>query len=202
MSLEQIITEYGYWAIFLGTFLEGETILIIGGFFAHSGHLVLPFVILLAFAGTFLGDQLFFYLGRIRGMVVVERRPSWQAKATKVFRLLHNHQVPVIIGFRFLYGIRVVTPFILGASGIKPARFFLLNLLGAASWALSIGLLGYFLGQTIELLLEELKRYELLVFCLIIATGSLVWVSYLWRQHQKKKDVNSALREEKSERGN
>lgn len=35
MSLEELISTYGYAAGGIGTFLEGETILILGGFAAH-----------------------------------------------------------------------------------------------------------------------------------------------------------------------
>lgn len=59
MSLESLVTSYGYPAVLVGTFLEGETILVLAGFLAHRGYLDLPLVILTAFLGTFTGDQLF-----------------------------------------------------------------------------------------------------------------------------------------------
>ena len=65
---ENWVTHFGYMAILIGTFLEGETILVLGGFLAHRGYLHLPWVIASAFAGTFAGDQLYFYLGRFKGM--------------------------------------------------------------------------------------------------------------------------------------
>ena len=37
--LEQILATYGYPALLIGTFLEGETILVLGGFLAHAGYL-------------------------------------------------------------------------------------------------------------------------------------------------------------------
>jgi len=40
MNLESIIEAYGYAAILVGTFLEGETILILGGFVAHGRNLL------------------------------------------------------------------------------------------------------------------------------------------------------------------
>ena len=58
MSLQQLITDYGYLAILMGTFLEGETILILGGFASHRGYLELPWVVVSAFIGTLAGDQL------------------------------------------------------------------------------------------------------------------------------------------------
>ena len=51
MDLQSIIENYGYAAILIGTFLEGETILVLAGLAAHQGYLVLTWVILAAFAG-------------------------------------------------------------------------------------------------------------------------------------------------------
>lgn len=75
MDFHQLIIDYGYLALFIGTFLEGETILVIAGFLAHSGYLELHWVILSAFLGTFAGDQTFFYLGRFKGIAFLEKRP-------------------------------------------------------------------------------------------------------------------------------
>jgi membrane protein DedA with SNARE-associated domain len=58
---ENVIIQFGYPAILVGTFLEGETILVIAGMAAHRGYLDLPVVIGAAFIGTLFGDQLFFF---------------------------------------------------------------------------------------------------------------------------------------------
>ena len=39
MTLTALIASYGYYALFVGTFLEGETVLIAAGFAAHRGIL-------------------------------------------------------------------------------------------------------------------------------------------------------------------
>ena len=59
-TLEYLILTYGYAALLIGTFFEGETILIIGGLTAHLGYLQLPLVMVIAFIGSFSGDQVFF----------------------------------------------------------------------------------------------------------------------------------------------
>ena len=175
MSLEGFISTYGYSAIVVGTFLEGETILILGGFAAHRGYLHLPWVVLCAFLGTLLGDQLYFYVGRLKGNRLLENRPGWKSKADKVLPLLDRHQVWLILGFRFLYGIRTVTPFLIGASGVAPLRFLLLNSLGALVWATLIGVLGYMFGHTLEAVIGEFKRYELWVFGAVAVAGIIAW---------------------------
>jgi membrane protein DedA with SNARE-associated domain len=59
MSAETAISTYGYVAIAIGGFFEGETILVLAGFAAHRGHLHLPWVIVWGFLGTLCGDQLY-----------------------------------------------------------------------------------------------------------------------------------------------
>ncbi|PWB76383.1 MAG: DedA family protein [Holophagae bacterium] len=176
--IEHLISTYGYLAILVGTFLEGETILVIAGFAAHRGYLGLPQVIAAACAGTVAGDQLFFYLGRSRSQWLLRRRPSWKVPIERVRRMLDRHQLAVVLGFRFLYGVRTVTPFAIGMSGFPPLRFLILNLVGAATWAAVIGSLGYLFGHSLELVLGDLRRYELKIMLGLAVAGA---VAGLWR---------------------
>jgi membrane protein DedA with SNARE-associated domain len=186
MGFEQLITSYGYLALFFGTFFEGETVLILGGFLAHRGYLELPWVVIWAFLGTLAGDQLYFYIGRWKGVGFIDSRSRWKSKTARVFKLLHKYQTILIIGFRFFYGIRTVTPFIIGASGISPLRYMILNFIGAGLWAVAIGSLGYFFGQAAEHLIAEVKQYEIWFVVGMIALGSLVWLVY-WLLSRKEK---------------
>ena len=187
MSLQELISSYGYAAIGIGTFLEGETILILGGFAAHRGYLELPWVIVCAFFGTLFGDQLYFYIGRMKGKSAIEKRPKWKAKSEKVLILLDKHQVWLILGFRFLYGLRTVAPFLIGASNVSPLRFLVLNILGASLWAVIIGTLGYLFGQTLEIIVGDVKRYELLVFALLAGVGGVIWLVYFRKRPSTSK---------------
>ena len=173
--LEALVMTYGYAMIAAGTFLEGETVLVIGGYLAHAGYLELPWVIVSAFAGSFAGDQLYFFIGRRKGMALLEKRPRWQAKSERVRALLQRRQNSVIVGFRFLYGLRTVTPFLLGASGIAPGKFMLLNAVGAALWAIVVALAGYLLGHTVALFFAEAHRYALYGALGIALIAMAVW---------------------------
>jgi len=186
MPIEQLISAHGYVVILIGTFLEGETVLVVGGFLAHRGYLELPWVIAAAFMGTLAGDQLFFFLGRKKGLQYLSKRPTWQAKAGRVSGLLHKHQLWIILGFRFLYGFRTVTPFLIGSSGFAPVRFVVLNVIGAAVWAVVFGVLGYLLGPTFELFLKETKRYELRIVLVIIMVGVAFWLVHLFMERRNR----------------
>jgi membrane protein DedA with SNARE-associated domain len=185
MSLEELLASYGYVVLLLGTFLEGETVLVIAGFLAHRGYLELWLVIAVAFLGTFLGDQLFFYIGRLKGGDVLDRRPAWKAKSSRVLALLKQHQLWLILGFRFLYGLRTVTPFLIGLSGVAPFRFFLLNGIGALAWAIVVGVLGYFLGHAVEVVLGEVKRYELWIIALVALLGACIWLAQWFKRKRR-----------------
>lgn len=179
--LQSFVENYGYLAILIGTFFEGETILILGGLAAHLGYLQLPWVIVAAFAGSLVGDQLYFVLGRRHGQSWLGRRPHWQLRSERVLSLLERHQALLILGFRFLYGLRTVTPFVIGMSSVPARRFVVLNIIGALLWAIVVGLLGYLFGHTFELLIGELKHYEVELFTVVATVGGVVW-ALRWRQ--------------------
>ena len=186
MTLEYIIIAYGYWAILFGTFLEGETVLILGGFAAYQGYLKLPWVILAAFVGTLSGDQLFFYIGRKYGAKILARRPAWQVRVDRVKGLLERFQDYLILLFRFLYGLRILTPFGLGLSRVPRGRFFLLNTVGALLWAIAVGTGGFLFGQALEVLMGDLKRYEAVILGLVVLAGMAVWITHGYRRRRSK----------------
>lgn len=188
MSLEYLVSHYGYAAIVIGTFFEGETILVLGGLSAHSGYLNLQGVIASAFVGTFFGDQLFYHLGRIKGRRWLEKKQRWKTKTDKVNLLLNKHQILLIIGFRFIYGFRTITPIIIGVSGIPAIKFFIFNFFGALLWASMIGTLGYLFGESIRILVGDIKKYELALFISVAGIGFIVWLYSYWKRFSKIKN--------------
>lgn len=182
MTIETLIQTYGYPALFVGTVLEGETVLVMAGFAAHRGFLSLGWVMLVAFLGSFLGDQTWFYVGRLRARSFLLKRPAWQSRVDRVHRLLERHQILVVLGFRFMYGLRNVTPFVIGASGFRPGRFLFLNATGAAIWAVAGATVGYLFGQTVEVFIEQARKYELILFAMLAVGGMLLWVVGLLRR--------------------
>jgi len=194
MSLEELVQQYGYLAILIGTFLEGETIVIIAGVAAHMGLLELHWIILSALTGSFTGDQLYYYLGRHWGPKIIARRLSWQEGAQKVYRLLHRHQYFLILTFRFYYGLRNVTPFAVGSAHVPRLRFFTLNLIGAVIWAVTFAYAGYFFGQAMKLFIDDYHRYAMYVIggALVVAAAIWIVVTIRHRRSAKKHAVELA----------
>jgi membrane protein DedA with SNARE-associated domain len=177
----QLLQQYGYLAVLVGALLEGETILLIAGFASHRGYLDLGGVIAVAAAGGFLGDQGFFWLGRLRGNAVIVRWPKLQLHSRKVNALLERHHTWIIVGIRFMYGLRVAGPVLIGMSEVGALRFAVFNLIGAILWAVLIGGAGYLFGQALELALGNIRRYEELALAALVAVGILTWAYHRFR---------------------
>ena len=118
MNFEALLQDYGYYAILLGTFLEGETILILGGVAAQFGSLDLSLVMLSAFVGSSAGDQLYYFIGRWKGRTLLDAFPRWQPSADKVMYHIKKHQNLIMLSFRFFYGLRNATPFEIGRAHV------------------------------------------------------------------------------------
>jgi membrane protein DedA with SNARE-associated domain len=175
--IQDLIVTYGYLAVFVGTFLEGETLLLLAGFAAAEGYLNLPWVVVIAFAGAFSGDQFYYWLGRRYGRRLLERMPTryWR-RAMRVAGLLEKAQNSVMLGFRFVYGIRILTPVVISMTSISPRKFMIFNALGAAIWAIVIACGGYLFGAALELFLGNLKRFEYYIFALLLVVGFCAWL--------------------------
>ena len=132
-EIAQWIQQYGYVAVFVGTFFEGESVALLGGFIAHGELLDLKVVMLVSFIGSFLGDQTAFWLGRRYGSRWKPKSPMVQRRMAQAEDLLNRYQIPVLLGFRFVYGIRNATPFVAGSiTAIAWPRFVLLERCGCA----------------------------------------------------------------------
>ena len=177
-TISSLIDHYGYLAVFIGTLLEGETVLVLAGFAAQRGYLDLRIVIAVAFVGGFLGDQILFFVGRRYGSRIVARFPAITQRIAAVDALLSRYHAPLIFGIRFMYGLRIIGPMAFGMGRVSAGKFFLFNLLGAMVWAVLIAGAGFMFGQTLELMLTEIKQYELLAVGLIVLGGLLTWLAY------------------------
>lgn len=194
MSFEQfvhyLIENYGYLTILIWTFIEGETIVILAGMAVASGigNLELGWVIACAVTGSFCGDQLYYYLGRRYGPRIIAKRLSWQEGAERVYKHLHRHQYWLILTFRFYYGVRNVTPFVVGASQVPRLRFFVLNLIGAIVWATCFAGGGFLLGETLKRYMADYHRYAIYFLLTLMFAAFLFWLITILRFRQKAKE--------------
>lgn len=186
MDFETLLSEYGYIAVFVGTFLEGESSLLAAGFFAQQGFLQLPIVVLIAFFGSLTGQMFWFLLGRYQGAKLRVKFPKLEKQFAKAVRLLDRFGVKAIFVSQYVYGFRIPASIVFGLSGISLIRFFLCQAISCAGWSIIVATLGYTSGEAIERLLgrtEHLERYGLA----IVVIGILLF--YLYTRQREKKEL-------------
>lgn len=175
LDLPALIQSHGYLVLVIGCLLEGETLLALAGFAAHEGYLHLPTVIAVAAAAGFVGDQIFFWIGRRHGDWALARLPSVSTHVQRVHRLVERWGVLVVVLVRFAYGLRIAGPVIIGTSRFSAVQFAIYNALGAVLWATLIASLGWLFGRTIERLLGDIHRFELWALGLALV-AFVIWL--------------------------
>jgi membrane protein DedA with SNARE-associated domain len=175
--LQHFLQEFGYLALFLGTFFEGETVLVLAGFLAFRGYMDIKLVMAVAFLGSYAGDQLWYFLGRRHGRKLLARKPRWQTMGDRALDHIRRHPDLWVLSFRFVYGLRTVMPVAIGLSGYPPGRYLLLNGLGALIWSAALGMAAYHFGALLEGLLGNVKRYELWVLGALVVLGAALWIT-------------------------
>lgn len=145
--MQHALVEYGYGAVIVGCFLEGETVLLLAGVAAQLGYLALPQVVAAAAIGGFCSDETAFFVGRHFGPRLVGWSPRLATIQPAIRRKLQQHAIWVGFTVRFAIGLRTAVPVVVGASGLAPIRFALPNAAGAIAWAIAIGGAGYFFGR-------------------------------------------------------
>lgn len=186
--LEELVRDYGYWAIIIGTFFEGETIVIIGGLFAMQGTLSLPLVILSGLGGSFAGDQTWFWVGRHWGKKMVAKWPRLQGGVDRVTYHLDKHATVFILTFRFFYGLRNISPIAIALGGVSSRRYFFLNLIAAIIWAISFGGAGYLFGHALEATMGNLHNAQMQIYAVLGLIFGIVIVHQVIKAKMKKKD--------------
>ena len=186
MSPESLLEQFGYLAIFLGTFLEGEAILVAAGFFASRGYLDIWLVTLVAFAGAYVGHLFWFWLGRAYGIRLLDRFPSMKRHFGKGMRVFERYGAAAIIITQWLYGVRITCAVIIGMSKIGIVKFLIYEAVSCALWAAVITALGYYFGHILETVLgrvDHLEKYGLVII-LAIAVGFFLY--HRWKEKREE----------------
>ncbi len=155
---------WGYAIIGLATFLEnsvgagvvvpGETLVIVGGFYAWRGDLWLPAVAVVAVVGAVLGDNLGFWIGRRFGRGFLERHgrkvlvTPERLTAAEGYYAAHGGKT-VFLG-RFIPVVRSVGFIVAGAAHMRWRRFLVYDVAGAAIWGTLHSVIGFVLGKSYQ----------------------------------------------------
>ena len=154
-KIESLFDDYGYYLVFfgvlvensmfLGLFVPGALILLLGGLAAENGAINLWWVLALGIVATILGDTISYYIGRAGWTKALERTGMGEM-IEKVRGSMESHSAWIILAYHFAGYSRVVGPAAAGMFRIPYRRWAPFDYLGGTLWVLAFTMLGYVLG--------------------------------------------------------
>ena len=193
--LQSYFSRYGYWTIAFALLLEnagvpvpGETVLLFASFLAYSQHqLRLPYIILIGTLAAAGGDNIGYGLGRWGGRWLLERyRATFHIDRTTIDsgeRLFERYGPAAVFFARFIFGMRVIAGPLAGVLRMRWERFAIFNLLGAATWVVTVSLLGYTFGKHWDHLLPLFQRVNVVLAVLVALAVIGLWWKYRRRRN-------------------
>ncbi len=194
-SIIDVAQNVGYPALVLlvmaesgGLPLPGETALITAALLASNGRLEIVIVIVLAALAAIVGDNIGYLIGRRGGRWLLERPGPFLAHRQQVLAIgepfFARHGPKAVFFGRWILGLRTWASWLAGASHMRWRSFFVWNALGGIGWATTIGLLGYFVGRSVEHVITQFGLYGLGAVA-VVALGLFV----LHRLHRRGTDA-------------
>jgi membrane protein DedA with SNARE-associated domain len=158
-SLADVARDAGAPALFafiavetMGVPLPGEAALIAAGILASQGHLSIEWVIVAAAAGAIVGDNVGFFLGRRYGRRILESdRGPFAVHRKRLLAIaepfFERHGPKAVFLGRWISGLRITAAWLAGSARMRWPKFTFYNAAGGICWALSVGLVAYYLGH-------------------------------------------------------
>lgn len=188
-----LMKEYGYIILFAWSILEGEMGLIMGGLLCHTGDMWLPIAIFVAGLGGFVGDQIYFYIGRYNKAYVHKKFRGQRRKFALAHLLLKKHGWPIIFVQRYMYGMRTIIPISIGLTRYSAKMFAFINIISAWCWAAITIVPVWYFGEEILKVLEWLKSHWYLALPIAaIFGGSII---YYFNKATKKAEARKSIKD-------
>jgi len=183
LSIEALVARYGLLAIGVGAGIEGEAAVVAGGLLAHQGLFPLGGAMAAAVLGSFAADQGWFAVGRRFREAHWVVRARGTAAFARALRALERHPVGFVFAFRFVYGLRTVSPIAIGTSAVPARLFLLVNAAAALVWGVLFSAIGYLFGGAFERVAGRLRPHGTTLWWIVaalVAAGAIG--AWLWRR--------------------
>ncbi|KAK0351254.1 hypothetical protein LTR94_025690 [Friedmanniomyces endolithicus] len=192
MTFDARVETYGLAAVFIGAGTEGEAAAAAGGLFAHRGLLRLWQVLLAVIGGTWLQAQGLHLIARLSRRQAFIAALVQKPAANRVLVALERPPRKLILSFRFIFGIRALTPMIVAASAISPGLFFVLNLVSAVIWGSAFTSLGYVFGHGLEKIFGRLPLHLHLGVAIAIAAPAALLLWWLIQRRRRNRPLSAS----------
>jgi membrane protein DedA with SNARE-associated domain len=196
------IAQWGGAAVFLNVLLTrlgvpvpSAPMLVFAGSAVASGRLSFSHVLLAAVAGALLGDSVWFAAGRVYGRKLVaalaRRSYAVDSGVRTTSRLFERHGAPIVAVSKFVPGLGLVTPPLMGTTQIATLAFFLWDTTGIVAWAAFWLLGGALFEQQLHDALTHLHLHGATVVDVLAALALLYFAYRLMRRRVPRDDGRS-----------
>jgi undecaprenyl-diphosphatase len=184
----ELLTPYlsapwGYLLVGSATFLEnsvgagvivpGETLVILGGFYARRGELELALLMAIVCTGAIVGDNIGFLIGRRFGRGFLERHGRkvfvTPERLERAERYYESHGGKTVFLGRFIPVVRSVGFIVAGTARMEWKRFLAYDIAGAVLWGVGHTTLGYLIGESYERWKGYLTAVGLVILVVLVA---------------------------------
>ncbi|MGZ8548093.1 MAG: DedA family protein [Sulfuricurvum sp.] len=171
------LKEYGYIVLFVWSILEGELGLVMAGIMSHTEDMILPIALIVGALGGFVGDQIYFYIGRYNKNYIYTKLRSQRRKFAIAHLLLKKYGWPIVFAQRYMYGMRTVIPMAIGLTKYSARKFAFINLISAFFWASMTIIPAYYFGEELLKVLGWIKLHWYLAIPLVLTVfGSIAFI--------------------------
>lgn len=179
-----LISQYGYAALFIVSFVEGFNIMFIGGFIAALGLISVWQAVLMLFLGDILSDIMWYYVGYFGGeksiSFIGRYYKAIHEQTAKIRLLFERHIGKIIISVKMTSGLCLAMVLTAGFTKLDFKKFLYYDFIGSAGWVLiSVGI-GYFFGSSYALISQYYKTAGFIVLSFLIL--AIISMNYLWRK--------------------
>ncbi|HEX3236759.1 MAG TPA: DedA family protein [Gemmatimonadales bacterium] len=178
MGLQQLIIRHGLLAVFIGSAFEGDFTLILAGVVSHLGFFPFPLAVAVGALGSFLGDSIWYVLGRFRGPRFRAGR-LYRRVGPRIQRLADRFGPWQLILSRFVYGSKAASMVFWGLHDLKFRRFGPIDGIGCVLGSAVFTGLGYVVSGSATLLLGRVRRVQLWLLGAVLAGAVLVLIIHL-----------------------
>lgn len=131
----RLLPDYGYFAVLIAAFWEGEAVLILAGAMCGAGYLDWRMTVLAAAIGGAAGDQIYFYAAHERAARIIQKSSRLRRWYPRVSRFVLRYGTVAVLLSRFAAGLRITIPLICATAAMPPKKYSMLNLISAFAWA-------------------------------------------------------------------
>jgi membrane protein DedA with SNARE-associated domain len=180
VSIDQLVQHYGYWMVAGGILFEGNATIVSAAFLAHSGHLSLWWVCVIALATTTIENVVIYHVARVRGAALLAGTDKKALRLQRVLEFVRLRGAWILFASRFLVGWKSAVAVACGIAEMPQPTFQWANLGGAVVWTGFMAAVGYSGGKLMPSLISDVKQHE---WTVAIVLALAVFAAVMLRGH-------------------